>query len=100
MTDEDAPQTQGSNIRPVDSRDFANTGVNDVTSTAAINEKDGKFTGEILTLAGIQKLTAQSSIDEVEAALMRLRHEMSGVDHLRETAIRSEAIKHLQSIRQ
>jgi putative DNA primase/helicase len=57
-----------------------------------------KPTGEILARAGISKLTGQSSIDEVEASLRQLRKEMSGADRLREMAVRSEAIKHLQSI--
>jgi putative DNA primase/helicase len=54
--------------------------------------------GEILARAGIPELTAQSGIDEVEAALRRLRREMAGVDSLRETAVRSETVRHLQDI--
>jgi len=54
--------------------------------------------GEILSRAGISELTAESGIDEVEAALRRLRREMNGVDNLRETAVRNETIKHLAAI--
>jgi len=54
--------------------------------------------GEILSRTGVFALNAQSDIDEVEAVLRRLRSEISGVDRLRETAIRSETIKHLASI--
>ena len=68
------------------------------THTATTQDKERKFAGEILSITGILELTAQSGIDEVEAALRRLRREMPGVDRLRETAIRSETIKHLQAI--
>jgi len=54
--------------------------------------------GEILNHAGILELTAQSGIDEVEAALRRLRGELIGADNLREAAVRAEATKHLISI--
>ena len=53
---------------------------------------------EILSLSGISELNDESGIDEVEAALRRLRREMTGVDRLRETAVRSETTKHLSSI--
>jgi hypothetical protein len=52
----------------------------------------------IVDRAGIGELTDQSSIDEVESALRRLRREVSGVDTLREVAVRAEAIKHLLNI--
>ena len=55
-------------------------------------------THEILDRAGIPGLTSESGIDEVEAALRRLRREMDGVDTLRETVVRSEATKHLSTI--
>jgi len=97
MTDDDAPQTQVSDIRPVDSRDFANTGMNDLVNCASY-ENNVKSACKILAIAGIPELMVQSGIDEVEAALRRLRRELSGVDRLRETAVRSEAIKHLQFI--
>jgi hypothetical protein len=54
--------------------------------------------GEILARAGIKALTAESGVDVVEAALRQLRYEMTGVDRLRETMVRSEATKHLSSI--
>ena len=54
--------------------------------------------GEILSRAGIAELTAESGIDEVEAALRKLRREMNGADNLRETAVRNETIKHLAAI--
>lgn len=53
---------------------------------------------EILNRAGILGVTDQSGIDEIEAALRRLRCEMVGVDALREAAVRTEAIKHLTKI--
>jgi len=53
---------------------------------------------EIISRAGVSELTDESGIDDVEAALRRLRREMTGVDRLRETAVRSETIKHLLSI--
>jgi hypothetical protein len=53
---------------------------------------------EILDRAGILGVTDQSGIDEIEAALRRLRCEMVGVDALREAAVRTEAIKYLTKI--
>ena len=94
MTDADAPQSYRYNVCPADK-----AAANDCTNTVTTQEREKKFAGEILSIAGISELTAQSGIiDEVEAALRRLRREMPGVDRLRETAIRSEAIKHLQAI--
>ena len=54
--------------------------------------------GEILARTGILELTTQSNIDEVETALRCLRREMIGIDSIRETAVRSETVKHLQNI--
>ena len=93
MNDADAPQSHRHNACPDDK-----AGANDCTNTVTTQDRERKFAGEILSIAGIPELTAQSGIDEVEAALRRLRREMPGVDRLRETAIRSEAIKHLQAI--
>jgi len=72
-------------------------GKNGICARKPTQERERKFVGEILSIAGIPELTAQSGIDDVEAALRRFRREMPGVDRLRETAIRSEAIKHLQA---
>ena len=55
-------------------------------------------TSEILTHARVHALTVGCGIDEVEAALRRLRCEMTGVDSIRAAAIRNEAIRHLQDI--
>ena len=93
MNAADAPQSHRHNVCSTDKAD-----ANDCTNTVTTQDRRRKFAGEILSIAGIPELTAQSGIDEVEAALRRLRREMLGVDRMRETAIRSEAIKHLQAI--
>ena len=53
---------------------------------------------EILAHTGINALNAGCGIDEVEAALRRLRNEIAGVDSIRAAAIRNETIRRLQDI--
>ena len=98
MTDSENPKACGNDVSRAGIDDFKNNGANIGNNDETPQRSKTKLAREILTLAGIQQLTAESGIDAVEAALRRLRLELSGVDRLRESAVRSETIKHLQSI--
>jgi len=78
-------KTRGNDFDRAKLDDFNKTDAKNLTARCAPQEKEEKFSGEILSIAGILELTAESSIDDVKAALRQLRNESYGVDRLLES---------------